>query len=250
MNVNFLRDTIWQFIFGLLGVGIAVLIYFLQRHRKSLSYQIVSEVPLLSVREDLGGNIKILFGEKAVPNVQLVVLRILNDGNTPVLANDFQNNLRFSFGQKTSVLSAEVIETVPRTFRPVVAIESNCVVFQPALWNSGDVATIRLLLGGHDNLVECDSRIVGVRDVKKVKEGFNLSGMYTSMGIVLLFTGIVLFSILFYGWSHLSIGFAFRQWIFLLQFAFSTILVIAGMVFVVLGLPIRIKDTTRYQSMK
>ncbi len=248
MNVNILRDTIWQFIFGLLGIGIAVLIYLLQRNKKSLSYQIVSEAPLLSVREGLERNIKILFGEKPVPNVHLVVLRILNDGNTPILANDFQNNLRFSFGKNTSVLSVETLETAPKTFKPEVVIESNCVVFQPTLWNNGDMIAIQLLLGGYNNLIECDSRIVGVKDVKREKEGFSLSGIYTSMGIVLLFTGIVLFSVLFYGWSSFYISFAFQHWIFILQFVFFTVLVFAGLVFITLGLPKKIKDATRYKQ--
>lgn len=247
--MDILRDTVWQFVFGFLGIGIAVLIYFLQRRKKSLSYQVISETPLLTVKEGLEGNIKILFGEKPVPNVHLVVLRILNNGNIPILSNEFQNDLRFSFGQKTTILSAEVTDTLPKTFKPTIAIESDCVVLQPTLLNGGDMATIKLLLAGYNNKIECDSRIVGVKDVKRVNESFNLSGIYTSVGIILFITGVVLFSMLFHACASLSIGYLFRQWFFILQFVFYTILVFAGLVLVLLGIPIRAKGQIRNEMM-
>ncbi len=243
--MNIMRDTIWQFIFGFTGIGIAVLVYFLQRRKKSLSYQVMSEAPLLTVKEGLEGNIKIFFGEKPVPNVHLIILRILNDGNIPILPGDFQNNLRFSFGQKTTVLSAEVTDALPRTFKPNVTIESDRVVFQPTLLNGGDMATLKLLLAGYNSTIECDSRIVGVKDVKRVNENFNLSGLYTSIGAILFITGVVLFSVLFYGWAPYDIGFAFRYPKFILQFAFYTILVFVGLTLVVFGIPRRVKDPTR-----
>lgn len=48
-----LRDPVWQFIgaiFALAAIVIVVIIYWMQRQRKSLSYEIISCTPLLSVK--------------------------------------------------------------------------------------------------------------------------------------------------------------------------------------------------------
>ncbi len=233
--MDFLRDTIWQFVFGLLGIGIAVFIYLLQRRKKSLSYQVISEAPLLTVREGLEGNIKILYGEKLVPDVHLVVIRILNNGNTPILSSDFEENLQFSFGQKTAILSAEVTDSLPKTFKPAIDVEADHIVLQRTLLNGGDEATIKLLLAGYNNTIECYSRIVGIKDVKRTSESFNLSGMYKSMGIVLFATGAILFSILFYNWSNFRIDFIFSRPIFVFQFVFYIALLFTGLTLLILG---------------
>jgi hypothetical protein len=99
--IEFLRDSIWQFICGIGGIGVAVLIYFLQRRKKSLPYQVLAATPLLTVNEELKGKIQVTFEGTPVQNVHLVLLKILNNGNVPIASSDFELPLSFSFGEKS-----------------------------------------------------------------------------------------------------------------------------------------------------
>jgi hypothetical protein len=92
INMEFLRDPIWQFvgaIIAVIGVIAAVWIYSLQKSKKSLSYNILASNELLTASEEIRGRIKILFDKKPVENVHLLVMQITNDGNLPILPADF-----------------------------------------------------------------------------------------------------------------------------------------------------------------
>jgi hypothetical protein len=240
-----LRDTIWQFIFGFLGIAVAILVYLSQRRKKSLSYQVVSETALLTVQEGLEDKIKILFGENPVRDVHLVVLRILNDGSIPIVAGDFAESVAFSFGKDATVLSAEVIDTVPKTLKPTVTSEAGRVVFQPTLLNGGDVVSIKLLLAQYKKTIECSARIAGVRDVKRVNEGFRLSGIYPVIGLLVSVSGIVLLSALLRIHADASIRLAFFTPAFVLQFIIFIALSLVGIMILLSGTQIGGKNRTR-----
>ena len=56
--IELLRDPLWQFVGAILGfvaIGITIIIFWLQRTRKSLSYEILSNTSLLTIKEELEG---------------------------------------------------------------------------------------------------------------------------------------------------------------------------------------------------
>lgn len=168
-----LRDPIWQFVGALLaGVAIIVsmIVFFLQRWKKSLGYEIVSETVLLTVEEELKGNFQILFEGKPVQKIHLLVIKISNNGNLPIASSDFDEPLTFFFGEGTTILSAEIIDTDPKTLRPTYHVDSNCLVFHPTLLNSRDAFVTKLLLVQYRGNIETYSRIIGVREVGRSVE--------------------------------------------------------------------------------
>jgi hypothetical protein len=171
---DILRDPIWQFIgalLALIAIGVSVYIFFLQRTKKSLSYQIMSETELLTVNEEIKGKIQILYEGIPVQKVHLLVLKILNDGNIPVTPDDFKETLSFFFGKKAQILSAEVTETSPKTLKPVLnIIDKNKIVLEPTLINGQDSITTKLLLAQYRGKVTPNARIVGVREVRELKD--------------------------------------------------------------------------------
>ena len=106
--VELLRDPLWQFvgaIFGLVAIGIAILIFWLQRTRKSLGYEVISNTSLLTIKEELEGKLQILYEKESVNNVQLIVIKLINTGNLPIASNDYELPLRLIFNIGLSQIS-------------------------------------------------------------------------------------------------------------------------------------------------
>ena len=168
INMEFLRDPIWQFvgaIIAVIGVVAAVWIYLLQKNKKSLSYNILASNELLTASEEIRGRIKILFDKKPVENVHLLVMQITNDGNLPILPSDFYEPIKISFGDGSKLLSAETTNHFPDSFQPELNIEGNSVSIIPTLINSKDTLVIKFLLAQYRNGLKIGARIAGINQI-------------------------------------------------------------------------------------
>ena len=168
-----LRDPIWQFIAVILALAailISIFLYQKQRRRKALSYEIISRTPLLSMEEEVKGKLQILFDKKPVQQVHLIVVRIVNSGNLPILSPDYERPIGFSFGEKGKILTTEVVETYPSSLRASVRIEGEKVVLDSALLNQGDSIKLKILVSQFDGQIAVDGRIVGVKDIQESSE--------------------------------------------------------------------------------
>lgn len=167
--MEFLRDSIWQFIgstIGVLGVITTIWIYLLQKNRKGFSYLILTSHELLTASEEIRGRIKVSFDKKPVQSVHLLVVKFTNNGNVPILLADFYQPIKIHFGEKTKILSADVIEHFPETFDPVINIEGNCLSIAPTLINSRDSFSIKFLLAQYiRGEMKISGRIAGIKAV-------------------------------------------------------------------------------------
>lgn len=116
-----LRDPIWEFISVALAL-IAIFITFYQHKKKSLSYGVIRSTAILSIKEEIKDKIQIFFDGSPVQGVHLVMLQIINDGNVPIGAHDFERPLNFSFDKNSVVLNLEIVEPNPRTLCPNIRI--------------------------------------------------------------------------------------------------------------------------------
>ena len=60
-----LQGSIWQFIgtiLALASIVVSIVLYFIQRRRKALSYEVISNTPLLSLEDKTEGRLQILLG--------------------------------------------------------------------------------------------------------------------------------------------------------------------------------------------
>jgi len=168
-----IRDPIWQFIGAILALAaifISIGLYLRQRRRKAMSYEIVSQTPLLSMEEEVKGKLKILFEDEPVQKVHLIVAKVINSGNLSILPTDYQRPVSFGFDNEARVLTAEVIETNPDSLEASIGIEGKKVVFEPTLLNEKDSITLKMLVSQFDGQVTVDGRIVGVKDIRKFTE--------------------------------------------------------------------------------
>jgi hypothetical protein len=195
-----LRDPVWQFIIGLfiaiVTIFVSIIVYFKQRTRKSLSYEIVSLNPLLSVEKEIKNGVQILYRGKAVSQVHLIIIRVINSGNTPILSTDYERPVSLSFGKEARVLTAEVSERNPDSLQPSAKIEEKRIEFAPILLNQGDSITVKTLIDQFDK-ISIDGRIVGVKNISELVEThfwfFFL--MLSALGLyVLAIFSLILFS--------------------------------------------------------
>lgn len=170
---EFLRDSIWQGIAGIFGIitfAFGAIIFFLQRKIKSLVYEVPASTSLITLDEEIKGKIKILFNDIPVQNVHLLILRIVNNGNESVPSSDFESPLNFNFGEKTKILSSEILKVENQTLNPKFNIRTNEIELNPLLLNKKDSIEIKLLLAQFEGEIQVGGRINGVEEVRRVKE--------------------------------------------------------------------------------
>ena len=91
--MEFLSNPGWQIAInaaiGLLTIIVSIIIYRRQRNRRSITYEVVSDTPILSLKEEIKGRVQVLFDTKPVGEVRLVILKIWNSGDSPILPNEY-----------------------------------------------------------------------------------------------------------------------------------------------------------------
>lgn len=178
--VQFLRDSMWQSIgavIGILAIVVTVVIYRRSTTHKSLSYEVISNSPLLAADLRQAEDIQVLHRGNQVTNPSLVILEFINDGNGSVEARDFAEPLTITFNTSCMVLEAKIIKCVPESLKPKIEIidQSNLIV-QPLLLNSGDSFVIHALLSDYHDEIQIGARISGVKEIVDRKI-FQMNGM-------------------------------------------------------------------------
>ncbi len=165
-----LSSPIWQFvgvILALLATILSVAIYYKQRQFKSLSFAIISLTPLLDVRGEIKGKVKILYDDQPVQEVHLAIIELFNSGNLPIVSNDYEYPVLFSFGENTIVLSSEIISTIPQSLPAKIIHQDGKIEVDPTLLNVGDAITIKALVSGFEGQITVGGRIQGVKEISK-----------------------------------------------------------------------------------
>src|SRR5436305_8801296 len=103
-----LRDPIWiSIIVGIFAIIIplvtSIIIYRKQQQRKSVYYQVISNASVLNQSTQFQGKFQILINGNPLNDAHIVVLKISNNGNTPILPNEYIEPIRFNFGKTTIV---------------------------------------------------------------------------------------------------------------------------------------------------
>ena len=147
--LDILRDSIWQFIGAILAL-IAIILILVQRKRKALSYKIISNTPLVKIKEDIKGRLQVLFDEKPVESIYLIIIKFINSGNLPIKSADYESPVNLNFNEDVQLLTAEVIDTNPKTLEASAKIEGTKVLLKPTLLNENDSITIKVLVNQFD----------------------------------------------------------------------------------------------------
>ncbi len=83
-------------------IGLITIFYFQWwRNRKRLSYDMLSDVLLVSADEEVRDKVEIRFEGNPVKNVRLMVIKLVNDGYLPIKKDEFEQPLKFLFPKRS-----------------------------------------------------------------------------------------------------------------------------------------------------
>lgn len=193
--LELLRDPIWQFagaVLALVAIAISVALYFAQRQRKDITYELLSNTPLLTVREKGLGQLQLTYNSVPVDNPRLAVIRLRNSGNVPIATTDYERPISFTFGEGATVLSSAITATSPDNLNVGVETKDNVVVLQPALLNPRDSLTLKLLVSGEARDLSADGRIHGVHRIHPSVERQWIDFIFLTIGILLIISATII----------------------------------------------------------
>lgn len=181
-------------IIAIIAICVAILIAYFSnfwRNRKSISYEIVSNTPLLSSNESIRDRIQILYDNLPVKNVHLVILKITNDGKQPITKTDFIKPLTFTLSAQSQILSFEALILKPKNLDLELNFSENILFLQTNLLNSNDSITLKVIVSSYDFNISADARIVGVKEINKVNSNIRSAKLsYTFLICLFLFGSI------------------------------------------------------------
>ncbi len=193
--LELLRDPIWQFagaFIALIAIAVSVAVYFAQLQRKDITYELLSNTPLLTVSERGLGQIQLTYNSVPVENPRLAVIRLTNSGNVPIATTDYERPISFAFGEGTTVLSSAITAASPDNLNVSAQNNGNIVVLQPVLLNPRDSLTLKLLVSGKGSGLRADGRIHGVRRIHPSVERLWIDWVLLTVGILLAFIGLII----------------------------------------------------------
>src|SRR5437868_2137707 len=99
----FLRDPLWQFVIyvaialliGIASIITSIVVFRKQQVRKAVSYEIISDTSVLSINKMVKEEIELHYKGKLVGNLRLVILKIENSGDAPIVASDYIEPITF-----------------------------------------------------------------------------------------------------------------------------------------------------------
>lgn len=232
-------------ILSVIAIGVTITLWLKGRSRKALSYDVISSTSLVMQHDEIGKKIKIMFEDKEITdNVILVLLKITNSGNTPIIVNDFTQDISIET-TSGSILIAEVKETNPKNLDVKLRIDntkssssilSDKVSLSPLLLNGKDEIVIKLLIKQpEDKLFEIENlkvnaRIVGIFEITKLKKK-KFNDFYFTIFTMLPFTIVIATIIPYLERNSLAIKYIMQFVLpLLLGFSFAVIISIVRVI--------------------
>jgi hypothetical protein len=148
---------------GIPSLVIAIIALRKQRIQKEVAYKTISDTLLFDPQKEIERRFQ--FDGKEISNLRLVILKISNSGDMPILPGEFIEPVTFLFGSQSEILDAEVIEKKPCNLKVVLKPDVNTLTLAPLLLNKGETIKLKILLSGVSEKVRVESRIVGLQEI-------------------------------------------------------------------------------------
>lgn len=200
--MRIVKDPVWQFvgvIIGVVAIIVSVILYQIGRPVKRLQVEILSNSPLISVNTDISREIRILYKDRPVQTLSLILLRLNNLGNEPIRESDYSEPIRISISPNAEVGEVTVQETKPGGIDLAPTISArNQIEIAKALLNPGDQAILKVLALNNDGTLKVEARIAGIRDLEvlSVLEGRTQSRDIIPIWVVISVVGVAVILII------------------------------------------------------
>lgn len=175
-----------------LMVALVALVYFQWwRNRKRFSYEILSDVVLVSAEKEIRDKLEIRFEGQPVKNVQLLVIKLINDGYVPIKRDDFEKEVKFQF-PRAKILTAEKIHFNPENIGTQLSYRDDWLTIDPVLFNRKDYIKFKLLLSDYTGMT-IDARIVGITKIGRLKTRLYQTRILQALAVLATLTFISFF---------------------------------------------------------
>jgi len=178
--IEYLRDPAVPSIIAIVGIIVAVIIYWRQRKRKSLDYEVVSFTPLSSVDPNTlwsyqQAGLQFTFKGETIPQAHFITIKFTNSGNVHIPKEDYAEPISLSFGKKAMVLAFRPVKKKPVDIPVTLKTDGRNVIIDPTLLNPKENFVIEVLVSGFDGKVRIGGRIAGVKEIKDTRGGLPMS---------------------------------------------------------------------------
>ena len=164
------------------------------RKKRSISYEEMTNVPLIKIEEGVEEEVKILYEGNEVKNVQLLRIKIINTGNDDLVKDDFNKPIIIECNEEAEIMDMSAWESNPPGIQVYFGKpKPNVATVIPDLINSKDWFICKFLINQFRNF-EIKIRIKGIKDIKEYKPYFGLIyflSMTFSMFILSLITSLL-----------------------------------------------------------
>jgi hypothetical protein len=155
----------WQVILAVVAILITFAFYFKQKQKKSLSYIVLANTPLLSVDQKIRGRVQILLDGKPVDNVHYLLVKFVNTGSDEIVPTDIVKPVSMELGNDAQIISAEVDEAEPSDLDVKVLFDKNKITVDMSLLNIGDFFVLKVLANKNPAPLSFSARIKGVKQL-------------------------------------------------------------------------------------
>lgn len=215
-KINWL--LIIQTIGGLAALGLSIYFGFYYENKSKLTYEVLSNSSVFSVQENIN-QLKITYGDKtidqSVEEINLITVRLKNDGNRDIKTTDYYKKSNFGFSIKNASIieKPELLAYSKEFFKENLKItySNNKVTLSQLPLNENDYYTIKILVV---NESESEADILplgnisnGVTTVEKVYENERTNGSNFNLKEFITFVSIIFILLL----SMYLLG-IFRKW--------------------------------------
>lgn len=173
---DFWRDAIWQSIgviasslLAVVAIGVSVYIYFRQKANKSLQYEVVTNSQFIAreAQQQAGGKLRVLYDGVDVGDLRLVIIKLYNSGNTPILPTDYEKPMQFELGSASHILEVSVVDVQPSNLQVSTSHNDNKLFINPLLLNPRDTITVKILLDKISGKISANVRIAGINNIER-----------------------------------------------------------------------------------
>ncbi len=179
------RDPLWQFVGAILAL-VGIVPFLFDRKRKAISYQILSDTPLMSVKEKTNDKLQVQIHGDIVHDARILVLKLTNTGKLPIAPGDFVTPIDFRFKGNEKIYDAEILKTQPSNIKPNLEVTPTEVLLKLVLLNRRDSITLRIITANLKDPPEVGGRITGVIKIgvtrgRRLLTGIVIAGIISSL---------------------------------------------------------------------
>jgi len=153
---------------GMWGVLVALLLgvhQLVKQRGRTLWYRVLVNQPLVTLRDDLIGNLRITVMDRPVKGVHIVAVAFVNAGGTPIRPEDFAEPIIIMVNEGARLLDVLPLQSYHKIVRTDVRFDETNLVIAPVLLNPDEAVGFRLLIEGFKPPLQLSARIAEVGQV-------------------------------------------------------------------------------------